>query len=226
MVHEIDHSRPPLFWRRWKWFVVGFLIILLFLIGVGIWAVPSALYGDSGPQEVREADRAVLVTIEDLDPARHLESAGDSCTRYGEAAFFGSVHLSYHYDEYGSRGFDSAAELSISSDVYVWDSRWRGSATRADNLWRVMTEWFDKDAARSGPDSEPVTVRMLDDLKLGDESLCAVASRDGKPVGFSFRCRRGTRILSVDVRGHGFDDRAAAGAFLSPHVDRLRDYEP
>ena len=213
------HGRP-----RWVWWVAASLTLVLGLVAIGTWIVPRVLYGDSGPQEVQPADREVLITLEDLDPGRQARSASESCTRYGSSAPLGFVDLSDHYDEFGN---DIGDVLTIRSEVYAWGRGFLGSSQlKADVLWSVLSERFDEDSAWSSPGSASVTVRRLADLNLGDESLCAVAFRGEEPVGFSFRCRVGARILTADVHGHGFDDRAAAEAFLAPHVERLREYRP
>lgn len=208
---------------RWKWWVAAGVVLLVCLAALGTWVLPSIVFGESGPQEVREVDREVLITVEDLDPDRHSEFDQGTFSRRGTSSLLGSVHVSYRFYDLA---INPERELFIDSEVYIWQYDFLGNSIKADVLWTVMSEHFDQDSARSSPGARPVIVRKLEDLKLGDESLCAVAFRGEEPVGFSFRCRVGLRLLSVDVRGQGFADAAAAEELLAPYVDRLREYRP
>jgi len=195
------------------------------LAGLAIGGVlfgPSLLYGDRSPQEVRPRDRGVLITIEDLDPDRERRHPHEWCTRYGQPSLMGSVHPDYRYYDDGT----GEEEFSISSEVYAYTGRFLGNERKVAILWSVISDSLEKDTAWTLPDKPQLTVRRLDGLELGDESACAVGYRGERPVRFVFLCRVDLKILRVEVRGMGFEDRAEAESLLAPHVDRLREYQP
>jgi len=198
-------------------------VLLIVLLAVGIplgvvvlLAVLGGVFVLSGkPQPVTAADRAVVVTIQDL--ARHMHdfepvASGETFkkTRYLD----GSHQLEYEYKSPREPPLYLRSSLSVEH-----------SANDAVTNYGGMRIGAKVGFALSGKDK--ITQVDRDDLlRWGDDSHCTLLQSGGKPVGNLFVARKGERVVSVILAGVYFEKPAAFQELMLPILGRALTYNP
>lgn len=164
---------------------------------------------DIGGDPATAADRAVVVTIEDVAPAFESFTPDARFERFEHnRTLLGTDEVDYEYD---GVGVEPAVYLSSTSaiDRTAQDAR---SAYTGGHIG------FDAVIAAMGE----VERRPSDHLfRWGDESRCETLYREGSPVGTVFMGRSDRLTFMLVLVGVYYDDAEALESILRPKLDAL-----
>ncbi|MDY7228559.1 hypothetical protein [Hyalangium rubrum] len=184
-------------------------------VGVAILSVAAlvglvfAYLAAAKPMTVTEADRALLVTTDDLVPRLEGFSPQPSIEKLTKKkGLDGTIELEYLYD-LSNRGLYLASMVTTDTTA--------SSAKATYTSLRVGQGLGLSIAGDSGTKMEE-----RDDLfTWGDESRTALITNKGKPVGNVFTARKGRHSYTFVLVGVYFDSNETLSDLLLPKLERL-----
>lgn len=203
---EGPHSAGRL---RWLAAVLVPVVIAALALGWFLYArlcLPTSL-------RVRETDRAVLLTIADLESSLAAFTPRTDAelvkkTRYPR----GPIELKYEYLHP-----DDARPLYVLCSVEIHPTRQSAREAYAAHMRRETPETPYEDVTFS-----PVETS----IPWGDSSQFADLVQSGKARGYAFLCRRDQRLMRVELYGLRFTDEEHFKDLLFTRLELLGEYEP
>jgi len=201
--------RPPAPKKMKIWPLVLVVVGLTCLTGSGLVAAFIAVSKASGDLPMTEADRALLVTTDDLaERVEGFEVKPGVEQVKKKKVWDGSRSLEYEYKP-------PEGGMFISSSVTAE----RSAATAATNYASLRVGHGIGFAMSS---SKTTKLEERNDLfKWGDESHHSLITNNGKPVGNLFAARKGKYIYTVMLVGVYFDSEDTMGDLLLPKLEQM-----
>jgi hypothetical protein len=184
------------------------------------WLIPAVmlvLVGAAGctEEEVKQADRPLLVTIEDLEPYDYdLDHLAHLQSFRRIRNLDGSLEIEYEF------------ETPDTSEQILYLSVTAGYERTAREA--VATYRMDKGAVGVGSRIGGVSVKEEPGFyRWGDESYFGFfVTKEGQRGGNVFAARAGNRTYLLILSGIYFDDREEWAAFIEPKLDYFARYNP
>ena len=191
------------------WPLVLVVVGLTCLTGSGLVAAFIAVSKASGDLPMTEADRALLVTTDDL-AARvedfEVRPGVEQLTK--KKSFDGSTELEYEYKP-------PEGALFLSSSLTT-----ERTTSAASTTYASLRVGHGIGFAMSS--SKTTKLEERNDLfKWGDESHHSLITNNGKPVGNLFAARKGKYIYTVMLVGVYFDSEDTMGDLLLPKLEQM-----
>jgi hypothetical protein len=162
---------------------------------------------------VREADRAALVTIRDLEHVlKGFTHRSDAELLRKTLHPNGVIELRYEYLHP-----DQQRELYLLCRIEVHPSR------------KSAREAYARLANRETPEApiSSIAYADLDDtVPWADSARLGVLTQGGKPRGHCILCRQDDRVLCVELFGQVFEDGEGFQDIVFPRLDALAEYAP
>ncbi len=189
---------------------------LFLMCGVGVGAVGYlAMEGTTEPTTVTEAERAALLTYDDL--VAHAEELADQKVDgvevFRRGGFLGSQELEYEYETPGDEGIYLTSLITVERTTREARESYVGMRLGMGAMLAV--------------NSEGVTRKERNDLfKWGDQSDHYLLMYEDLPVGNLFLARKDRHIYFVSVGGLAFTDAPTLEALLRERLERAVAWKP
>lgn len=180
-------------------------------------AVLAVLVGVAGCMEekLRESDRPLLVTIEDLEPYDYdLDHLAHLQKFRRIRNIDGSLEIEYEFETP-----DTSEQILYISATAGYDKNVREA---------IASYRMNKGAVGVGSRIGGVSVREEPGFyRWGDESYFGYfVTKEGRRGGNVFVARRGNRTYLLIISGIYFEDREEWAAFIEPKLDYFARYDP
>ena len=184
------------------------LVGLVILGGIALVVAAGAFFILTAQEiPVTDADRAMLITIEDLAPWIEVTPDPSAATLKKLRYVDFSHDLTYEYED---------EEMYLDCEITV-----------ERKLSDAVTSYHFLNAGMRVGLSIAMTLVDADHLlEWGDASKCSIIQYEDEPVGNYFITRRGTRIFTFLITGAYFDDPSLFSGLLTPFLEKLDSYEP
>lgn len=162
--------------------------------------------------ELKEGDRLVLVTANDLQPLLEQFLARTEWEEIDKEQMRndGAIHLTYNYNHE-----DDRRAFELVCQVYVFPTRLLARKHYDDE----KDNWL-------AYHDEGVTPKSLSGIKFGDASKQGVLVKDDKVWGYYYSCRRREKVYRIELAGLSFQDAGQFINLVKPCLEVLDDYEP